>query len=191
MTAKTTDALVSPVTEQELADWLGADASDPVLHSLLLSATDAVVRSLGYDLNARSWTLTKWDWPVVGTRTDRSVSPAPYYVQCEVQLPYAAIQSVESVKAYGQEVTDFVTREDSIVLPQGIPNQQYKSNENPALLVTYTAGLAPIPASVIDAVKMLSAFLYEHRGECDVMDGLPRSGAAMLLQPYRRNAVVF
>lgn len=191
MTAKTTDPLVSPVTASELADWVGVDSSDTLLAPLLLSATDAVIRFLGYDLEPREWTLTLWDWPAFGTRTWPNLVPAPYYLAREINLPYGAVQSVSFVEIYGQATALYTVRNDSLVLEQGVPYERYKDNTDPAIEVTYTAGLVPISASITDAIKMLAAFMYEHRGACDVMEGMARSGAAMLLQPYKRDAVVF
>lgn len=191
MTVKTTDQLVSPVTASELADWVGVDSADTLLPPLLLSATDAVIRFLGYDLNPRQWTLTLWDWPAVGARTWPNLVPAPYYLAREINLPYGAVQSVSLVEVYGQATALYTVREDSLVVEQGVPYERYKDNTDPALVVTYTAGLEPITPSITDAIKMLAGFLFEHRGACDVMDGLTRSGAAMLLQPYKRDAVVF
>lgn len=191
MTAKTSEPIVSPVTVQELADWLGADVNDPLLTPLLNSATDAAIRFLNYDLEPRAWTLTLWDWPVFGTKTWPNVGKPVSRLKREIELPYAAIQSVTSVEVYGNVITDYVTRDNSIVFAKGVPYDRYKENEDPAIVVNYTAGLDPISDSIKDGIKMLAAFMYEHRGECDVMQGLQRSGAAMLLQPYRRYAVVF
>lgn len=190
MTAKTTDPLVSPITTNELSDWLGG-VSDPILPSLLLSATDAVIRFLGYDLTPRDWTLTLWDWPATGARTSPNLSPAPYRLQREINLPYAGVQSVQAVTSYGEPVAEYVARTQSLMLPAGVPREAFGDNDEPALVVEYTAGMAPVPPVISDAIKMLAAFLYEHRGECDVNDALARSGAAVMLQPYKRDAVVF
>lgn len=191
MTARTTDPLVSPVTVDDLADWLGVDNTDTLLPAVLASSTDAVIRWLAFDLEPRAWTLTLWDWPVIGTRSAPNLSGPLSRLAREIGLPYAAIQSVESVSVYGTATTEFVARDDSIVFGQGVPYDRYKDNEEPAIVVEYTAGMNPIPAAVKDAIKMLASFLYEHRGACDVMDGLNRSGAAMMLQPYRKYGVVF
>lgn len=191
MTARTSDPIVSPVTAQELADWLGADASDPLLTPLLSSATDAAIQFLNYDLEPRTWTLTLWDWPVYGAKAWPNVGDPVSRLKREIELPYAAIQAVSSVEVYGNVITDYVTRENSIVFAQGVPYDRYKENEDSAIVIEYTAGLDPVSDSIKDGIKMLAAFMYEHRGECDVMQGLQRSGAAMLLQPYRRYAVVF
>ena len=190
MSAKTTDPVVSPVSVEDLEAWLG-DVSDPILAGLLLSATDAVIQRLQYDLEPREWTLTLWDWPLMGAKAWPNVGDPTSRLKREIDLPYAAIQSVESVEVFGQASTLFVTRDDSIVFNQGVPFDRYKENEDPAIVVEYTAGLATIPPSVTDAIKMLAAFLYEHRGECDVMDALKRSGADVMIQPYKKYAVVF
>ena len=191
MTAKTSDPLASPVTAQELADYIGVASTDPLLSGLLLAATDAVIRLLQYDLETRNWTLTLWDWPTQGARTSPNLSPSPHNLKREIDLPYAAVQSVTSVTSYGEAVTGFVARENSVMLPAGVPAEGYGDNTEPALVIEYSAGLDPIPDSIKDSIKMLAAFLYEHRGECDVNDALARSGVAVLLQPFKKYGVVF
>lgn len=191
MTAKTTDPLASPVTAQELADYIGVASTDPLLAGLLLSATDAVIRLLQYDLEPRNWTLTLWDWPTAGARTSPNLSPSAHTLKREIDLPYAAVQSVASITSYGEAVTGFVVRENSVVLPAGVPTDAHGDNTEPALVIEYSAGLTPIPDGIKDSIKLLAAFLYEHRGECDVNDALARSGVAVMLQPYKKYAVVF
>lgn len=193
MSVRTSAALVSPVTAADLAEYLGVDPADPLISGVLLAATDAAIRYLQYDLNPRAWVLTLWDWPHEGTRHGRSVSRQNYYLQREIQLPYAAIQSVETVTTYGTAVAlaDVIIREDSIILPLEIISERYKYNESPAIVVNYTAGLNPIPEAVNQAILMTGAYLYEHRGECDADGGLARSGGRMLLQPHARYGVTF
>lgn len=193
MTVKTSDPLVSPVTAQELADYAVLDAADPAIPSVLLIATDAVIQFLGYDLTPRNWVLTLWDWPHTGTKTSPNLYPSVHSLDRVIPLPYAALVSVTSVEAYGVATTDYVAREDMIVLNRGIPRDEYQDNADPALVVEYNAGLSPIPEAVRQAILAMGAYLYEHRGACDVTDALKASGANRMLQPYvnPRNVVVF
>lgn len=191
MTATTSDVLISPVTLAEMADYIGVDISDTLVEPMLLAATDAVIRVLGYDLEPRDWTLTLWDWPSTGARTSPNLSPSLHSLMREINLPYAALQAVASVTVYGVLTTDYVSRENSIMLAAGIPADGYGDNVDPALVVEYTAGLVPVSDSIKNAIKMLASFLYENRGACDVGDALKRSGVSIMLQPFKRHAVVF
>ena len=191
MTARTNDPLVSPVTNAEAADYIGVDDNGPLLPGILLSATDAVIRLIQFDLEPRDWTLTLWDWPIVGTRTRPNLSRPAYEFKREIELPYAALISVASVSAYGEPVTDFVQRENSIVFDRGLARETYADNEDPAIVVEYRAGFDPVPEPIKQAILMVAAFLFEHRGACDGQEALWRSGAKSLLVPWMKQAVVF
>ena len=191
MTAKTNDPLVSPVTNAQAADFIGVDDTDPILPGLLLSATDAVIRAIQYDLDPRDWTLTLWEWPIVGTRTAPNLARAPYSFKREIELPYAALVSVSAVTSYGDPVTDFTQRETSIIMPRGLAKETYKDNDEPAIVVEYRAGFDPVPEAIRQAIIMVTAFLFEHRGACDGQEALWRSGAKSLLLPWMKQAVVF
>lgn len=186
--ARTSDPLVSPVDAEDLADWLGVDDTDTLLDPLLLSATDAVVNHLGLDLLAREWTYTLWDWPAVGTPTSPSLSRQASYLDRDVRLPYANLLTLESVTSYGAEVADVIPRNDSIILPRNVERYAYQLNEDPALEVVYSAGYGnaadDVPEGVKSAIKVMAAYMYEHRGECDATDAMRKSGARELLAPY-------
>jgi uncharacterized phiE125 gp8 family phage protein len=186
--ARTTDPLVPPVTAQELEDFAVIPASDPSVPGVLLSATSAVFRFLGYDLIAREWVLTLWDWPQFGANTYPNLSRRPNTLGREIALPYGNVLSVESVDIYGDELTNFIRRDRAIILPIGLAREEYKENADPAIVVKYTAGFgatsADVPGEIRQGVLMVAAFLYEHRGHCDALDLVKRSGAAEMLQPW-------
>src|SRR5690554_5448568 len=186
--ARTSDPLVSPVDAGDLADWLALDSADPLLDPLLVSASDAVINHLGLDLLAREWTYTLWDWPIAGTPTSPSLSRQATRLDRDIRLPYANLLDVVSVTSYGAAVANVVERDDSIILPRGVERYAYQLNEAPALEVVYSAGYGEladdVPEGVKTAIKMLAAYMYEHRGECDATDALRKSGARELLAPY-------
>ena len=187
-------ALQSPVTAQELADWLALDSADPLLNPMLLTATDAVIRRLGYDLLARDWIYTLWDWPVVGTPTSPSLTRQASELDRVIDLPYAKVISLDSVTSYGAAVTGAVARQDDVALPRGIERYAYQINDDPALVFEYRAGFGEtaddVPESIKTAIKQLAGFLYEHRGACDAADAMQKSGASVMLTPWTRPANV-
>ncbi len=197
MTAQTNDPLQSPVTAQELADWLAPlDSADPLLDPMLLTATDAVIRRLGYDLLARDWTYTLWDWPVLGTPTSPSLSRQASELDRVIGLPYAKIISLDSVTSYGAAVTGTVARQDDVALPRGVERYAHQTNDDPALVFEYRAGFGEVddvPNSIKTAIKQMAGFLYEHRGACSATDAMHKSGAAVMLIPWMRpsNLVVW
>ena len=186
-TAVTADPVVSPVTASELEAWLGLPAADPNSALLLASATSAVIGYIGRDLLTREWVLTHWDWPVWGTMTPRSLGAQVGDFAREINLPYGPAQSVESVTSYGEALTEFTVRDEAIIV-FGVGRNGL--NEFPALVVAYTAGFGDTPADVPDAIKQailqLAAFQYEHRGSCDSIMAMSKSGAAELLTPWRK-----
>ena len=197
MQARTNDALVPPITLQELADWLVVDVSDPILQAVSISATDATIQYLGYDLLEREWTFTAWDYPFSGTKSFPQVSRPTYIYDQLIALPYANLLAVESVELFGQATSQFIERSDSIVLTNPkILVQDYKGNTEPAIEVVYKAGYgqdpSDVPAVVRQSIVMAAAYLYEHRGDCAAGEALRKSGAAELLNPYinpRRMAI--
>ena len=195
--AKALDPLQSPVTAQELADWLALDSADPLLNPMLLTATDAIIRRLGYDLLARDWKYTLWDWPVIGTPTSPSLSRQASDLDRVIELPYAKIISLDSVTSYGAAVTGTVARQDDVALPRGVERYAYQINDDPALVFAYRAGFGEaaddVPDSIKTAIKQIAGFLYEHRGACDAAGAMHKSGAAAMLTPWMRpnNVVVW
>jgi hypothetical protein len=186
--AFTSDPTVAPVAMMDAMEFLGlSGSSDPLLAALLVAATDAVVSFTGRDLIERDWTLTHWDWPSYGTLSARNVGRPTGADAREIALPYATQATVASVASYGDPVTDFVVRGDSIVV---LGASQDGNNDEPALVVEYTAGFGPsaedVPSAIRHAIIMLAAWMYEHRGACDAMDGINKSGAAWMLIPWRK-----
>lgn len=187
--AVTTDATVSPVSIGDAVEFLGLPSGmgNPVVDSLLLAATDAVVSFTGKDLLTREWTLTHWDWPTWGTLARRNVGMPTGDYRREIELPYATTANVLSVESYGEAVTEFEARDASIIIGG---TGQSGGNDDPAIVVVYEAGFGPdasdVPAAIRQAVLMHAAWLYEHRGECDADMGIIRSGAASLLAPWRK-----
>lgn len=185
---------VTPViTNSELADWLGVDDTDPLLPIMATSATSLAIEYLQSELISRQRKTIYLNWPTTGTNTAPSLSPSNISANRYIDLPYARLISVESVKLSGDVTSDYVEVET-------LPAQLYFDtisythvNGVPDIEIEYTAGygdISSVPAAIKTAVTMLAAYLYEHRGACDAMDALMQSGAAMALQPYKTSVVL-
>lgn len=183
------------VTAQELSDWLALDnPSDPLLAPMAQAATSALIEWLEMELISRQRELTLEYWPKVGTDTSPSISPNDYLYQLRTDLPFShTATTLDSVDSFGVDVlTD-------VALMQGKPFKMvfddiYQTDtDEAAIIATYTTGFGTIddvPEQLKTAVKMLAAYMYEHRGACDVSDAIKTSGAAMFAQPYKLNLVV-
>lgn len=170
----TNDPIVSPVTNQELADFLAVESNDPLLPGLALSATAAVMKFTNVELVRRNW-----HW-----QADRFPERQPSYLglgstpavsQWWVTLPAWPLVSVESATA---DDFEFETHSSRLF----VDKPEYP------LSVEYKAGYetADVPDIYKQAIMMLAAFMYEHRGDCDATEAGRRSGAFGILAPYKR-----
>jgi uncharacterized phiE125 gp8 family phage protein len=187
MRARTSDALVSPVSNSSAADWLAVESTDPLLPPILLTATDAAIKFLGADILRRDWVATWDNWPTVGTDTPGCLSPSPYHYQTLICLPYAygVLHDVDTVELGGQVSESYAVQGDAIYISSPVISND---PETPSLMVEYSAGYAnanSVPETIKTAIKMIASYLYEHRGACSVEDALRKSGAASILTAYR------
>lgn len=169
---RTLDPLISPVTNSELAEFLSVEASDPLLPGLLLAASQACIDYTNIELLERDYTL-KYD------RTpERQAGYAGLGIMGSlsawwISIPLWPVPSIQSVTVGGEVVTP---DQDLNSKPARVAIQGFGPTE-----VHYTAGhadSADIPPLLILGIKMLAAYLYEHRGACDVQDAIKQSGAA-------------
>lgn len=174
------DVLTNPagaVAPVFLAERLGVDASDPLLPGYILAATEAAGEYLRRAVTPRQLRVTYNEWPSFGA-AGRWVSGSRARLGGFVELPYTGpIASVDTVESDGETVAGWVLIKCNparLALAPVVP-----------LAVTYTTGWATPPAPVTEAVAMLAAYMYEHRGQCDANDAIAKSGAAALLNPYR------
>lgn len=187
MQLKTNDPIVSPVDSADFINWARLDSDDPTVAPLLISATAIVISFLKQDLINREWTLTHQDWPIAGTAAWPSISRQTYRVKARIDLPYAMLQSVTSVKVNGELSTDYDTIKGK---PDQLEFDDYSvsDGDNPALEVVYTAGFGEtaddVPDEIKNAIMMVGTYLHSHNGMCDYGDAVKMSGAAALLTPY-------
>ena len=174
------DVLTTPagaVAPVYLAERLGVDASDPLLPGYIAAATEAAGEYIRRAITQRQLRVTFNEWPSFGA-AGRWVSGSRARLGGFVELPYTGpIVSVDTVEGDDGAITGWQLVKGNparLVMPPVIP-----------LVVTYTTGWATPPAPITEAVAMLAAFMYDHRGQCDAGDQITRSGAASLLNPYR------
>lgn len=192
MNIETNEPLVSPVFASELVRYARLDSDDPMIDTVLLSATSAVFSFLKQDLTTRTWTLTYKDWPIEGTTsTASSISRQNYAYRQRIELPYANLVSVESVTVNGEIVTDYQVIKGKPYMVE-FDTIGYTQDDNDALVVTYKAGFgdstADVPQAIRNAIMMTASYIHAHNGACDYTDALNASGAKQLLIPYAAKA---
>ena len=171
------------------------DSDDPKIEASLLTATSLVITFLSLDLLQRTWTLTYDDWPLVGTLSGSKLSRPTYSANTRVDLLYANLLSITSVKVNDEVVTstDYRTIAGK---PYQLEFQTFSSTasyfkEAPAIEIVYEAGYAlaaDIPAPIKQAITMCAAHIHAHAGGCDVGNAVRDSGASGLLTPFAVNA---
>lgn len=177
----TTDPVVSPVAVDDAEAYVGAQ--DPILDGLLLAATDAVMAYTGVQIIQRAWTWRADRWP-------------------EEQPPYAGLSAMPSrgvpwidLPAWPLVSVDSVTANDYEADIAG--GRVFVGSPEAPLTIKYTAGyckepdtaepcLVVLPAIFEQAILAFVAFMYDHRGACDVDSALRQSGARAMLAGHRR-----
>lgn len=185
------EPLQPAVTDQQVQDFLALDGFDPIATALALAATEVAINYLQRELVTRERTVTYQDWPFTGSKSI-GISPSCVEYDGRIELPYAApLDAVSSVTVYGENQLDYAVMKTQ---PAAVETNQLPRDDSsqPAIEVVYTAGYgaqADVPAVIQSAILMMTAYMYEHRGACDADNAMQQSGAAMMLQPYRVNAV--
>ena len=171
---KTVDPLVSPVTPEGLADYLGLDYSpedDVLLNSFLLTACGWYIAHMNNELLQRNYTL-KFDRYPSG-ESFSGLSPVYANLDSWISIPLTPVSVINDVTASGDTVA-FTSDLDSK------PPRVFLTSYAQDITVTYTAGYATasdIPQNVILGINMLAGYLYEHRGACEINDAVNKSGA--------------
>jgi hypothetical protein len=166
----------SPVTAADLAAFIGVDSTDPLLPGMLVAATDAVIRYINQDLLERDWV------GIVPVPAPVRLQLSPYNEpKTTFELPYTGLVEVTSVTGNGGDDLAYTLQDQRRPAKIIVHGWDFLSE----IRVEYTAGMATIPAAIKSAITMLAAYLYDHRGDCDADGGIKKSGAAMLLRPYR------
>jgi len=166
---------VSPIAPAELAAFIGVESSDPLLSGMLIAATDAVINYIRLDLLEREWVAIVSPADLLPVR----MSPYPSAVNT-FELPFTALMEVQDVMAGGDPI-EYTLEAKRRPAKITLLDWDYTTE----VQITYTAGLSIVPVAIEEAIKMLAAYLYDHRGACDVGEAMSKSGASVLLRPYR------
>ncbi len=205
---RTSDPGTEPVTLADFKLFLGIDSSDStwndLLNALIETARDACERYTGRALIRQTWKLyldhlpgasTEWwdgmrELPVTAIRG----RPAPIHL---VRYP---VQSVTSVKLYDEDDTATTVSTDvyQVDLASEPPRISVRREQVwPAVTLRamngvevefvagYGATASTVPSALREGIKLLAAYLFEHRGACDVDSAVSQSGASSMWRMYK------
>ena len=163
---RTLDPLVSPIAPQDLAEFIGAiydPAQDAFLTSFLLAASAQYIAYTNNELLSRDYVYKLDRWPEQSPSYS-GLGFEPARGHSWIDIPLNPVLDVTQVMANGQNITANVSL-DLSSKPQRILTETSWMQD---IQVDYSAGYATaenIPQSAIVGIKMLAAYLYEHRGD--------------------------
>jgi len=106
----TVDDLVSPVTADELAYWLGLGPPDvdeaELLDGLLLTACEMFIAFANHELLSRDYTLS-YDRNPERQEGYGSISPTPALLDWWIQLPLTPVSTVVEVRVADEVTTAY------------------------------------------------------------------------------------
>nr|WP_297388254.1 hypothetical protein [uncultured Roseateles sp.] len=201
---RVTPASVFPVLVDQLAEFMGGvDAADPLLPGVIATATDLCERHTQMAFlvdefrevqDAPPGGATAW-WDGVRELPVTEAVPIPSTLNLH-RYPVVSVTSVEffddadvsTEAAAASYYVDRVRRDPRIVLRSGYSWPSVVLRVANAIEVHYQAGFGAegdVPEAIKLAIKTAAAYIYEHRGACDMGDVISKSGAAALLSPYK------
>ena len=193
MAVKPLENLTLPVSAADMAAFLGLatplSAQDSAMIEAQLRTACAMVTGFtNREFLARKYAMTiKADNLGQGPFM-RGVKPIFPEWDGIVKLPFAPVLSVEGVFAIDAENAETeLTANDDFYADLDTDPGQVRVDHFPTfqkIRIEFTAGYDDeyeIPAEMLLAVKMLAAWLFERRGNCDANDALSMSGARSLL----------
>jgi|GEM_PF-2492668 len=191
--ASATSPLVPVIGRTDLADYLRLpESDDPLLQHICNASTQFIINRLKTELISRARIVTYPNYPTIGSTSSHSLSRSRQHLKTEILLPFANVISVQKVEVYGVEITDYQVKQTQ---PATIELEVIEliENEEPAIVIEYTAGLGSIediPADLKYAIIMFASYLYDNRG-CSMADAFMLSGADEMTRTYSIMPVVF
>lgn len=181
----TSDALVSPVTPQDLADFMSMEynvADDALLNGFIFTACEMCISYANNEMLSRSYTLKYDRYPSEGQALG-GVSPMSATAKAWITIPVSPVSAITSITIDDVAYTDFT--EDLQSKPARIIFDTMPPTGN--IAINYTAGVATaaeVDPRLILGIKLLATYLYENRG-CEVTSAMTSSGARMAIESVK------
>jgi uncharacterized phiE125 gp8 family phage protein len=200
-----------PITLDELKTHLRITGSgeDTYLTGLIEEARQEIEDASGIAFITQEWLLTLDRWPAAREEWWDGVREAHIDVlyggnrqnYASVRLPRYPLQTVDTITTYSEDGTatsvtiadvfdvDTQSLRGRLTIKRGA-TWPIALQANNAIEIAYTAGYGDtataVPAPLKRAVRLMAAFLYEHRGDgCTPGDAYLMSGAKGILDRYR------
>lgn len=195
-------APASPVVSlAEIKTYLRVDGSDEdtLLESLIEAATKTLEEQCGCKFGTQTWDIYRQCWPKEYNKKMwwdgvKEIAISELYADTDYyELPFKPLQSVESIKYYGTDDTEYILDNSiyDIDVAGYVPRVQLRYSQiwptitlRPlnAIVTRGVFGFTSVPASIKEAVKIYVANMYECRGSSE-KSGIPKSCMA-LLEPF-------
>lgn len=206
------DPTVEPVTAAELRTYVRADLgtlTNEEADLYIAQARSFLEETTGLAFVSQKWRLTYDSWPGYiepwwdGVR-EMPVTELARGTPRALELPRYPLISVTDVKVYDEASTETavnIAQTFDIDIEQRPGRLGLKFGETwplatrptNAVLIEYTAGFgttaAEVPPTLRAAVLHLAAYLYDHRGECDMTGAYAKSGARDMVGTYSFRSV--
>lgn len=187
----TSAPLISPVSVEAFADWLGVDATDPLLEGLLLSASQAFIDYTRNELLEREWTVRFDRWPEVQAGLS-GLGGMHASMQPWLKLPLAPVTAVLQVRR-GYDPVEIVDSIDYTVDLRSRPARVVTNwFSSPFIEVDYVAGYPgdssgsnEVPQDIKTGIMMYADYIYGHRGGCEIESIVKESGAGAVWNRYK------
>lgn len=201
----TTPPASEPVTATDVKNQLEIDvadtAKDTQIELYITAAREMVEEYTGLALITQVWKLTLDHWPNDreewwdGVRQGSLNELRASGRAAQIMLPRYPLQSVDTITADQVAVTiadvfiaDTQQRPGRLVIKHGATWPTVLDNAN-GIVIDYTAGYGAnatdVPAALRLAIIQMSAYMFEHRGDCDTSSAMKMSGAQSLINSYK------
>ena len=179
---RTTDNIVSPISTSDMANFLGLPmpltvADEVLIDGLLVASCKFYIDYTNKELLIRNYTL-RYDRYPERQSAFGGLGAMHSNQDWWITFPVWPVDNIVSVTV------------DSEVLVDGT-DYTYDLNSEPArlmleqtlacpIVVDYDSGYAnseDIPANALTGIQLLTAYLFDHRGSCDVSTAAQQSGA--------------
>lgn len=182
---RTSDLLVSPISTDEMANFLGLSlplsvADGVLLDGLLVASCQYYIDYTNNELLTRTYSLRFDRFPerqsgfsglgAMGSNQDWWVT-----------IPVWPVSIINSVTVDGEILTD--GDDYSYDLNSKPSRLSLEQTLAPNIVIDYDAGYATaadIPPNALSGIQLLTAYLFDHRGACDVSNAAKESGAVVL-----------
>ena len=170
-----------------MAEFIGLSlplsASDEALiNGLVLASCQYYIDYYNNELLTRDYTL-KFDSHPKQQEAYSGLGVSPAVSDYWINFPIWPVTTVSSVTVDGDLLV--VTDDYDIDLDSKPARLELNTLYGDDIVVTYSAGYATaedIPASVISGIKLMTAYMYDHRGGCDASSAANDSGASLMWQ---------